>query len=616
MKYSIPVGAFVALVTAQELPWAVIDAADPPPTVTVSYGIADATTVVYNSETAIAVVMADLTPNKPPQITSLAVLEERDVVKRGPCDPQALGAGPTPEVDTAHAFLSFDVLSTIANSAPIPNRYALKYRNLNASSNAYGYIGFTSLDSYDTNLCASRCTAIHSCLSFNIFFERDPAFTPADACPDPANTTFIKCVFWGGPTSVDNARNTGVSYYDFEIVLAGSNAYDSLTAAVVDGYTEPVALNDAAIDAPPDCGGFNTYNRADPPAGAPAQTCQFFNTYLLLKNGLPEGQVCTMYLMSWEATYSSNSGQWRGNDHYTIAYSFSYANKTDSSSPRIPCPIDTVSALIAASTLQPYCSPLLGYTAPVVTSTQIVSVTVPSTTIRTTFTRVTSLTSTVTSTVRVTTLGDTYASSPTVFPAARVRRDDVPTALQTFSVTIGVIVHTTRTTVTATTTTFVAPDPTNTMWISPSLSDAGKYVKTCYGGTGGAGGMCQSNFAPDRREGFRVTDDHYLYSTTYNLYYTLTISGLYNARESVGFGVTDKSQAAAVFYTTSNGDGTRQVHLKDPSNGPKEFYFCYYNQYVAPYSDDLKTGWLIVGYSPTNGGKGNWCIPTTLTIDD
>ncbi|KAI0533713.1 hypothetical protein GGR58DRAFT_521176 [Xylaria digitata] len=439
-----------------------VDSADPPPTVTFPYGAISATTVAYKSETAIAAVIADIVSDPLPQATHTIVPNERrDVVKRV-CQAQPLGSGPSPDVDTAAAFLSFSAFSEAAESATTPVGYSLNYRNLNASSNAYGYLGFTLLENYDTQSCATKCTDINGCRSFNIFFERDPAFQPGDSCPNPQSTTLIKCVFWGGATSVDNAKNTGFRYYDFDIVIAGSNAYDSLTAPPEDGYATPISLGTAQLNAPSDCGGFDTYmgskmftdspfdpslcaaactaqseyNLAHPPATGPVQTCQFFNTYLLLKNGLPEGQVCSMYSMSWDATYSSTSGQWRDGDHYSVAYSFIYANSTNPGSPRIPCPVATASSLIAASTLQPYLAEkttpsLLGYTTPVATSTEVIPVTVPSTTIRSTFTRVTSLTSTITTTLRITT--DSSPATTTALPRRRgAAAADVPPALQTF----------------------------------------------------------------------------------------------------------------------------------------------------------------------------------------
>lgn len=57
-------------------------------------------------------------------------------------------------------------------------------------------------------------------------------------------------------------------------------------------------------------------------------TCQFFNTYILLKNGASVGQYCSLYNETWSPSYATNVGQWRGNDHYTVQYSYSFSNTT------------------------------------------------------------------------------------------------------------------------------------------------------------------------------------------------------------------------------------------------------------------------------------------------
>ena len=119
----------------------------------------------------------------------------------------------------------------------------------------------------------------------------------------------------------DNANNKGQYRNQFQVVIAGSNGYVSKSIAPQDGYTGPTYLGNAAINAPLYCAGDDTfmgstmwsdkpfdaglcaaacsaqsdYNLAHPPA-APAKpkTCQYFNTYLLLKNGVTEGQYCAM----------------------------------------------------------------------------------------------------------------------------------------------------------------------------------------------------------------------------------------------------------------------------------------------------------------------------------
>ena len=54
------------------------------------------------------------------------------------------------------------------------------------------------------------------------------------------------------------------------------------------------------------------------------------------------------YTEVWDQSYATNTGQYRGNDRYFVAYSYTFA--------------------IKYSTLQPFCSTLLGYSAPLATA--------------------------------------------------------------------------------------------------------------------------------------------------------------------------------------------------------------------------------------------------------
>lgn len=171
-------------------------------------------------------------------------------------------------------------------------------------------MGFTTLSTYSTTQCAAKCNAINGCLSFNLYFERDPTLDPnANSCPNPPSTTNIKCVFWGGPVSAASANNYGQWRSQFQVVIAGSNGYTNNSIASVPGYGSPTALGNAAINAPYDEYGYNTflgsaifvgafnaalcgqactqksqYALANPPSdGSPPATCQFFNTYILCK---------------------------------------------------------------------------------------------------------------------------------------------------------------------------------------------------------------------------------------------------------------------------------------------------------------------------------------------
>jgi hypothetical protein len=132
------------------------------------------------------------------------------------------------------------------------------------------------------------------------------------------------------------------------------------------------------------CDAQTKYNLATAPKdGTPAKVCKFFNTYLLtakMANGqvVPQGQYCSLYTEAWPIKYATNGGQWRGQDQYTVDYSFGYA-KTDAGLD--PLVGDATGAKYQAvadikwNTLQPYCSSLLGYTTPVTTITTMTTVT-------------------------------------------------------------------------------------------------------------------------------------------------------------------------------------------------------------------------------------------------
>jgi hypothetical protein len=291
--------------------------------------------------------------------------------KRAACDPQPLGAGPAVSPDSDTAFLSYQAFSDAANGASTPEGYNVAFTNLKASNNAQGYVmasrafdtivltrshsylGYTSLSSYDASACAAACSAKYGCAAFNIYFERDPSLEPGAGCLNPASTTVIKCVFWGGPVTPDNAVNNGQWRNDFHVVIAGSNGYVNTTQATINGWNGSF-YGIGAINAPNDCHGNDTYmgykffddnqpydpsrcaaacvaqnqyNTAHPPSdGSTPQICNFFNSYLLNKNGVPQGQVCSMYTEAWPSQFANNYGQNRDDGSWTISWSYGFAN--------------------------------------------------------------------------------------------------------------------------------------------------------------------------------------------------------------------------------------------------------------------------------------------------
>lgn len=77
--------------------------------------------------------------------------------------------------DTAANFLANPKYAAAAKNAGLPPAgYVQSFKNLQASSNAMGYLGYSTLDTYDTKTCASRCNNVVGCSAFNVYFERDP----------------------------------------------------------------------------------------------------------------------------------------------------------------------------------------------------------------------------------------------------------------------------------------------------------------------------------------------------------------------------------------------------------------------------------------------------------
>ncbi|KXJ87526.1 hypothetical protein Micbo1qcDRAFT_236389 [Microdochium bolleyi] len=355
--------------------WDVIDAAGSPAVETVPAGVVPATTVKYSPQTAISSVANDVTQSPLSQATAeptpgAAGRRRRWAgVRRDACQPQPLGSGPTAVPDTAQGFLDFADFTTAANEQAqdqhVPAGYKVSFSNAKGSIERAGKLmGWELLTSYDAGYCASRCNKIAGCRSFNLYFERSPSLDPADSCPSPASTTVIKCVFWGQAVSANLATNVGQwRGSQFQVVIAGSNGYNKFGTPAIPKYNGPVDLGNAAIQAPLDCSGYDTYlgvktfkdvpfdpslcaaactaqsdyNRAHPPSSGYVKTCQFFTTYMLIKNGEPQFQECALYTMAWDASYAKNTGQYRGQDHYTIDQSFSFTNATSPGAPRYPC---------------------------------------------------------------------------------------------------------------------------------------------------------------------------------------------------------------------------------------------------------------------------------------
>ncbi|TGO90243.1 hypothetical protein BPOR_0073g00180 [Botrytis porri] len=267
--------------------------------------------------------------------------------------PATIYTGTNP-ADDPESFLAYQPFADTANSAATPSGFTRSFVNLKASNNALKYMGFTQLPTYDTKVCASKCSDITGCNAFNIYYERDPSVDPGASCTNPSSMTNVKCVFWGGALDAKTAVNDGQWRSTFRVVIAGSNGYNLNSFPTPGGYNQPTSLAGASINAPLDCKKADTYlgsrfftdtpfdvslctaacdattafNVAHPSATG-VQTCQFINTYILYLNGVAQGQACAMYTDTWDISYAVNTGYTSGTDVYTIDSSYTLSNSTN-----------------------------------------------------------------------------------------------------------------------------------------------------------------------------------------------------------------------------------------------------------------------------------------------
>jgi hypothetical protein len=76
------------------------------------------------------------------------------------------------------------------------------------------------------------------------------------------------------------------------------------------------------------CLATNQYSHKHPRSDGTYDPCNFFNSYVLSKNGDPQGTYCSMYTGTWAKSYSTNYGQYRGPDRYTVGQSYGWTIST------------------------------------------------------------------------------------------------------------------------------------------------------------------------------------------------------------------------------------------------------------------------------------------------
>ncbi|KAF3920984.1 hypothetical protein ABW20_dc0103641 [Dactylellina cionopaga] len=275
----------------------------------------------------------------------------------GDCAPQPPNSGPQFNLDPV-AWQSAVAETYPATNPATIGAYTKAFDGLKGSVNQIGYRGLTTISSYSIANCKTLCDNKAQCLGFNLYVERDPSLDPGVGCPNPSPITNYKCTLWSFPFLAGAADNTGETRKDFKVVIAasvgyvkpyvasnlanftsaGTNLYGSINAPLLNGdntylgvktyptqdvnvdYFEP-AVCAAACDAQ---SAYNSRHHENTPCSYKA--CNFFDTYVVLKDGKAQGLTCTLYSVTWDDSYAVNGGQTRSDGVYKVASSYTYSN--------------------------------------------------------------------------------------------------------------------------------------------------------------------------------------------------------------------------------------------------------------------------------------------------
>jgi len=155
------------------------------------------------------------------------IISSRDIFSSDPtadCGIQPFGYGPPSISD--ETFTYNPLLQLTSLTAATPSGYTASFRNATGSNQQAGYQGYYLLQTYNPATCANLCNSVAGCTAFNIYYERDPLLNPADACPNPIATTYIKCALYSQPISAATATNNGQYREQFHVVIAGSDGFN------------------------------------------------------------------------------------------------------------------------------------------------------------------------------------------------------------------------------------------------------------------------------------------------------------------------------------------------------------------------------------------------------
>ncbi|RPB22093.1 hypothetical protein L211DRAFT_885774 [Terfezia boudieri ATCC MYA-4762] len=273
----------------------------------------------------------------------------------GPLCP-APGIEPPPTVPSNSEIITDAVDQTISNTPsklkrdnehkkryttlPLPVGWFYAFKNLNGATETSSYMTYKILPASTPNLAqagADFCQSVVGCTFFNIYTEKFG--------PNPADKV-IKCSLYSLPSSADQATNVGQWRDGYLVTISGSWGFSRILHPTVPGYTAEKL--DGAINGkranptdPDPYMGYASISATDPslcasacedktafdsqhPTGGTYKACNFFNFYILIRNGVPYKTICSFYIIPFDNSFAVNYGYSTSTDTYTIGDSWGF----------------------------------------------------------------------------------------------------------------------------------------------------------------------------------------------------------------------------------------------------------------------------------------------------
>lgn len=289
-----------------------------------------------------------------------AMLEKRGLIRRaGNCAPYPQGYAPSTSPDTVQAFLANPVYAALATNATTPSGYDRVFQDLNASVTQPGYMGVITYQHYNTIACQLACDAANGCTAFNIYIERDPSLDAGAGCPNPPAVFNYRCTLYGLNISATTATNVGqyrgptdANGTAFQTAITASNGYVKYAPPPsYTNFTGPVALP-GAIVVPEGADTYigirswpGVYDPSQCAAACQATTaydkqnllvksangtvtympCNYFNSFVVSKNGVPQGTSCYFFSQPYSAQQATETIQYdQSGNEFTISSSYGF----------------------------------------------------------------------------------------------------------------------------------------------------------------------------------------------------------------------------------------------------------------------------------------------------